>query len=882
MAKIVIAHHPYEASRDDEISFVKDEVIKVTDDSDPDWWVGKKKDGSLGFFPSNFVDIVENNATGKPNVTATLEEQENTPIIENNEESIQNNPEFIENDQEETPLVPEEKKVDQIIGMARVMEDYAMQEPGEISLSRGGIINVYEIIDDEWQRGELNGKVGIFPSKYVEDIDMPGRPDLGRQQIVNTSENPKPSLNDENNSARGFKLAAYGVKQGGIGSLFAGGLPGLKKIGITHKQGEEEEEEVSKPNIENKNEATTPPSVPEKTKPKPFFSTSGVPAVPAFTAYSDEPAEPSIDPSAVPLSAPPAIPSLENKALGKAIVLHPYEADNDDELNLLRGEYVDILDRHADEGWWKGKNERGYIGVFPSNFVKEIENDIVAPPMPSRSRKSVMSINSDSTTTESRPTSITSNIARPPLTGPRPSSVQSPSMTQKPIVLNQRPSSVQALSSNVRLPTPPKAFSPPIPQVNSPSPISEESIKEEEQYEADEEKPTSPERSEVEESPAFTPIISERALSFPTEKEESIKSPIVVEEEPISDDEVKESGVDEEPFKLESEKLAKTEESRTAELISPVEGEQVKEKEEEDAPKKEDEQQQLPEAESIEDTNHADESSVIQEKKNEEINNKNDSKEQMASSDEEFKEASEELKLDKKQPIEVDDKLTEEEKENTEKEIPNEVAQENSNSFNNIPSGPKLVNPTRIRFGGGRARRLPQTPSHEPSQMEILQKELESTPEPDKEETKDRSTSPEKPTKPIKPIFAKFPTPFAAGAPEEIFKRNLKPTQTRRLWEQKPETEENNKKTTTTTTPEDDVPVRPTGVKNIASRFNFNNNSSSSGHEVLETKLKNHTKNEIEKVRKEFEKLLQEERDKRIQLETIVNELIAKIQALEN
>jgi hypothetical protein len=53
IVKLVFAHHPYEASRDDEISFEKDEIIKVTDDTDPDWWVGKKKDGSLGFFPSN-------------------------------------------------------------------------------------------------------------------------------------------------------------------------------------------------------------------------------------------------------------------------------------------------------------------------------------------------------------------------------------------------------------------------------------------------------------------------------------------------------------------------------------------------------------------------------------------------------------------------------------------------------------------------------------------------------------------------------------------------------------------------------------------------------------------------------------------------------------
>lgn len=45
------------------------------------------------------------------------------------------------------------------------MEDYAMQEAGELTLHRGGIINVYEVIDGEWSRGELNGKVGKYPSK---------------------------------------------------------------------------------------------------------------------------------------------------------------------------------------------------------------------------------------------------------------------------------------------------------------------------------------------------------------------------------------------------------------------------------------------------------------------------------------------------------------------------------------------------------------------------------------------------------------------------------------------------------------------------------------------------------------------------------------------
>jgi hypothetical protein len=56
------------------------------------------------------------------------------------------------------------------------MEDYAMQEPGELTLPRGGIINIYEIIDDEWSRGELNGKVGRYPSKVNFTISINRRP----------------------------------------------------------------------------------------------------------------------------------------------------------------------------------------------------------------------------------------------------------------------------------------------------------------------------------------------------------------------------------------------------------------------------------------------------------------------------------------------------------------------------------------------------------------------------------------------------------------------------------------------------------------------------------------------------------------------------------
>jgi hypothetical protein len=161
-----------------------------------------------------------------------------------------------------------------------------------------------------------------------------------------------------------------------------------------------------------------------------------------------------------------------------------------DELSLLRGEYVEIFDKNADDGWWRGKNERGESGVFPSNFVKELEEDVIAPPTPTRARRSVNSTSSSSTT-ENRPPSINS-MARPPQV-PRPSSVQTPGTT-KPVTLNPRPSTINAPVSNaptMAIPPRPAAAQSPVHAASPSIPESvEEAIKEEEQYEADEEKPT--------------------------------------------------------------------------------------------------------------------------------------------------------------------------------------------------------------------------------------------------------------------------------------------------------------------------------------------------------------------------------------------------------
>ncbi|XP_038162041.1 CD2-associated protein isoform X2 [Cyprinodon tularosa] len=66
---------------------------------------------------------------------------------------------------------------------------------------------------------------------------------------------------------------------------------------------------------------------------------------------------------------PPAASKKPKKRQCK--VLFDYQPLNDDELELKVGDIVDILEE-VEEGWWSG-TLNGKSGLFPSNFVKELE-----------------------------------------------------------------------------------------------------------------------------------------------------------------------------------------------------------------------------------------------------------------------------------------------------------------------------------------------------------------------------------------------------------------------------------------------------------------------------------------------------------------------------
>uniref|UniRef100_A0A8D2CTS1 mitogen-activated protein kinase kinase kinase n=1 Tax=Sciurus vulgaris TaxID=55149 RepID=A0A8D2CTS1_SCIVU len=67
------------------------------------------------------------------------------------------------------------------------------------------------------------------------------------------------------------------------------------------------------------------------------------------------------------------------------VALYDYEARGEDELNLRRGQLVEVLSQDAavsgDEGWWAGQVQRR-LGIFPDNYVAPCGQVASPPPLP--------------------------------------------------------------------------------------------------------------------------------------------------------------------------------------------------------------------------------------------------------------------------------------------------------------------------------------------------------------------------------------------------------------------------------------------------------------------------------------------------------------------
>ncbi|KAJ2891251.1 hypothetical protein IWW38_003704, partial [Coemansia aciculifera] len=86
--------------------------------------------------------------------------------------------------------------------------------------------------------------------------------------------------------------------------------------------------------------------------------------------------------------APPMPQRAPRRVLRRTI--YRFNADEEGELPMDRGDIVEVTDR-IDDGWWQGRlvhsvsgAQLGEIGIFPSNYTEDCEESDVPPPIPSK------------------------------------------------------------------------------------------------------------------------------------------------------------------------------------------------------------------------------------------------------------------------------------------------------------------------------------------------------------------------------------------------------------------------------------------------------------------------------------------------------------------
>uniref|UniRef100_A0A2C9JR83 SH3 domain-containing protein n=1 Tax=Biomphalaria glabrata TaxID=6526 RepID=A0A2C9JR83_BIOGL len=217
----------------------------------------------------------------------------------------------------------------------KVLFEYKKENDDELELQVGDIIEFHKQVEEGWWEGSLNGKHGVFPSNFVEMIEEQSSSDESGQ--TNSEDKDKTSESqgkDENFQAiKGKKIVGVG-----LGNIFGGGPIKLRP---TADSGKKEDGKSG-----SKGEPEITPEVAKREKQNTFE---------------------------------------------RAIVRFSYNAEQPDELSLVEGQIIRILDKELeDEGWWKGELH-GKVGVFPDNFVELLPNEETSkpkkPPLPTNTTK---------------------------------------------------------------------------------------------------------------------------------------------------------------------------------------------------------------------------------------------------------------------------------------------------------------------------------------------------------------------------------------------------------------------------------------------------------------------------------------------------------------
>ncbi|ORY09423.1 hypothetical protein BCR34DRAFT_487335 [Clohesyomyces aquaticus] len=152
--KRAVIQYDYEKAEDNEIELREGEFVTDIEMVDDDWWMGKNQDGETGLFPSNYVELVEDDGADDGGAPPPLPSH---PSAQQHQEE--------EEEQHAAPPAPASGDTG---ATATALYDYEAAEDNELSFPENATITHVEFPDEDWWLGQYNGQSGLFPANYVQ------------------------------------------------------------------------------------------------------------------------------------------------------------------------------------------------------------------------------------------------------------------------------------------------------------------------------------------------------------------------------------------------------------------------------------------------------------------------------------------------------------------------------------------------------------------------------------------------------------------------------------------------------------------------------------------------------------------------------------------
>lgn len=161
------------------MTIVENEQLEVVGEGDGDGWLrARNYRGEEGYVPQNYLDVEREQTSAAPGLVNQISFSSVDYTVDNEDEVMQNT----ETNQspEQVSVISAPQKEEPAATYCCALYDYEGDGEEELTFEEGQVITIVSrcahSVDDGWWKGELDGKIGNFPSLVVEECDEYGEP----------------------------------------------------------------------------------------------------------------------------------------------------------------------------------------------------------------------------------------------------------------------------------------------------------------------------------------------------------------------------------------------------------------------------------------------------------------------------------------------------------------------------------------------------------------------------------------------------------------------------------------------------------------------------------------------------------------------------------